>query len=164
MRRVLIVIAAAALLAASFGAGWLWSALGGGRTAPPASLSERERAFTERMRGVVLDGRFTVEAPERRDGLFEDRYEIAGVRKLDGDRWRFDARIVYGGLDLTVPVVVPVLWAGEVPMIHLVDADLPGVGEDFGATILFHGDRYAGTWSHGAVSGFMLGSISPLDD
>lgn len=164
MRKVLKLALVPVLLAGAFAAGWGWDSIGGGRAAPPASLSERERAFTERMRGVVLDGRFSVETPERRPGFFEDRYEIAGVQKLDGDRWRFDARLVYGDLDLTLPVVVPVLWAGEVPMIHLVDANLPGLGEEFGATILFHGDHYAGTWSHGEVAGFMLGSVSRATD
>ena len=35
--------------------------------------------------------------------------------------WRFDARITYGDVDVTLPVVVPILWAGDVPMIRLVD-------------------------------------------
>ena len=35
--------------------------------------------------------------------------------------WRFDARITYGDVDVTLPVVVPILWAGDAPMIRLVD-------------------------------------------
>ncbi len=161
MRRVLKIAALAVLLAAAWGAGWLASAIGIGRTVPAASLEERERRFVDRMRDAVLEGRFTVAWPEPREGSAADRYEIAAVTKLDGGRWRFDARITYGGVDVTLPVVVPVLWAGEVPMIRLVDAEIPGLGSGFGATILFDGDRYAGTWNHGEVGGFLFGTISP---
>ena len=81
------------------------------------------------------------------------------MTKLDGDRWRFDARITYGDVDVTLPVVVPILWAGDVPMIRLVDVEIPGLGSEFGATVLFDGDRYAGTWDHGEVGGFMFGRV-----
>ena len=77
--------------------------------------------------------------PEPRDGVYSDRYEIAGVTKLDGDRWRFDARITYGDVDVTLPVVVPILWAGDVPMIRMVDVEIPGLGSEFGATVVFDG-------------------------
>ena len=162
MRKVLKIAAFLLLLAAAAGAGWIASGIGVGRSVPTASLEERERGFAERMRDVVLEGRFTVDWPEPREGIREDRYEIAGATRLDGDRWRFDARIIYGGVDVTLPVVVPVLWAGEVPMIRLVDAEIPGLGSEFGATILFDGDRYAGAWDHGEVGGFLFGTISPL--
>ena len=125
------------LLALAWGAGWLASGIGVGRVAPEATLEERERAFEESMRNVVLDGSFTVAWPEPREGVYRDRYEIAGVTKLDGDRWRFDARITYGDVDVTLPVVVPILWAGDVPMIRLVDVEIPGLGSEFGATVLF---------------------------
>ena len=159
MRRSLKIAGLAALSLASLALGWLLSGLGVGRSVPVAALEVRERAFVERMEDVVLDGRFTVEWPEPREGQRADRYEIASVEKLDGSRWRFNARIVYGSVDLTLPVVVPVEWAGEVPMIRLEDAGIPGLGEGFGATILFHGDHYAGTWNHGPVGGFMFGAI-----
>ena len=159
MRTILKIAALVLLLALAGGAGWLASGVGIGRAAPEASLEERERAFDARMREVVLDGSFTVAWPEPRDGVYRDRYEIAGVTKLDGDRWRFDARIAYGDVDVTLPVVVPILWAGDVPMIRMVDVEIPGLGEEFGATIVFDGDRYGGTWDHGEVGGFMFGRV-----
>ena len=112
MRNILKIAALVSLLALAWGAGWLASGIGVGRVAPEATLEERERAFEESMRNVILDGSFTVAWPEPRDGVYSDRYEIAGVTKLDGDRWRFDARITYGDVDVTLPVVVPILWAG----------------------------------------------------
>ena len=102
MRTILKITALVALVALAWGAGWLASGIGVGRVAPEASLEERERAFSESLREVVLDGQFTVAWPEPREGVYRDRYEIAGVTKLDGDRWRFDARITYGNTDVTL--------------------------------------------------------------
>ncbi len=161
MKVLLISIAVVIALAAVFGAGWLVAVTGTGRVADLESLSDRERAFSERMRNVVLVGHFTVEGREQRDRLPE-RYEIARVEKLDGDRWRFMARVVYMSVDVTIPVVVPVVWAGDTPMVSITDVSLPGLGEGFGARVLFYDDRYAGTWDHGEYGGLMFGTIDPL--
>ena len=71
----------------------------------------------------------------------------------------FTVRIKYGKLDTKLPVTVPLLWAGETPMVSLTDASIPGLGEGFSARVLFHDDRYAGTWQHGKVGGHMFGRI-----
>ncbi len=158
MKLALKLVAALAAAMVVFGIGWLVAAAGVGRAADPASLSDRERAFTERMRNAVLVGHFTIEGRERRDGLPE-RYEISSVTKLDGDRWRFNARVKYGRVDTTLPVVVPLVWAGDTPMVSITDVDLPGLGEAFSARVLFYDDRYAGTWDHGDYGGMMYGTI-----
>ena len=162
MKLALKLVAALAAAMAVFGIGWLVAAAGVGRVADPASLSDRERAFTERMRNAVLVGHFTVEGRERRDGLPE-RYEISSVTKLDGDRWRFNARVKYGRVDTTLPVVVPVVWAGDTPMVSITDVDLPGLGEAFSARVLFYDERYAGTWDHGDYGGMMYGTIESTE-
>ena len=107
---VMKVAVAGAVLIVVFGLGWLTAATGAGQEADPASLTDLEREFTERMRNVVLVGNFTIEGQERRDGLPE-RYEISQVTKLEGDRWRFDVHLTYGSVDATLPVVVPMVWA-----------------------------------------------------
>ena len=140
--------------------GWLVGASGVGQAEPLESLDARERAFAERMQNVVLSGNFTIEGRERRDGLPE-RYEIASVNKLDGDRWRFDVRLVYGNVDAELPVVVPIVWAGDTPMVSITDFAIPGLGEEFGARVVFYDNRYAGTWDHGEYGGMMYGTISP---
>ena len=160
MKRAIKLLVAAVALLGAFGLGWLAALSGLGQAVPAASLSERESSFAERMRDVVLIGHFTVEGQERQDGLPE-RYEIAGVSKLDGDRWRFDVRLQYGDVDATLPVAVPMLWAGDTPMVSLTDFAIPGLGEGFGARVVFYGDRYAGTWDHGEIGGMMYGTIAP---
>ena len=154
--------AAGVVLIVVFGLGWLTAATGAGQEADLASLTDLEREFTERMRNVVLVGHFTIEGQERRDGLPE-RYEISEVTKLEGDRWRFDVHLTYGSVDATLPVVVPMVWAGDTPMVSITDFAIPGLGEEFGARVVFYDSRYAGTWDHGRYGGMMYGTISPLD-
>lgn len=162
MNAVTKIAAAGVVLAAVFGLGWLTAATGTGQEAAPASLTDLEREFTERMRNVVLVGHFTIEGRERRDGLPE-RYEISEVTKLEGDRWRFDVRLTYGSVDATLPVVVPMVWADGTPMVSITDFAIPGLGEEFGARVVFHDERYAGTWDHGEYGGLMYGTIEPFD-
>ena len=166
----LAAVAGLILLSLGYGIGWIVHAAGIGQTVPLEELSERERAFAERMQNVDLVGHFTIgniTGLEEVDGVSRDknpeRYEIASVAKLEGegDRWRFDVRVVYMTVDVTVPVVVPLVWAGDTPMVSITDFDLPGLGEQFGARVLFYDERYAGTWDHGPYGGLMYGVIEP---
>ena len=162
LRIVLKVLAAGVALLLAFGLGWVGSSVTGiGREAPVASLTDLERDFAERMQNVVLTGHFTIEGEERRDGVPE-LYEIARVTKLDGNRWRFEARVKYGNTDVTLPMVLPVEWAGDTPMISITDFTIPGLGDEFGARVVFYDERYAGTWDHGPYGGMMYGTIAPL--
>jgi hypothetical protein len=43
-------------------------------------------------------------------------------------------------------------------VIMMTDTSLPGIGT-FTVRLFFYGDRYAGTWQHGAVGGQMSGRI-----
>lgn len=162
MRKMLKFVGGVAILLGVFGFGWFFAATGSGQAVPVASLTELEREFTEQMRNVVLVGHFTIEGRERRDGLPE-RYEISQVTKLDGDRWRFDARVKYGRVDVTLPVVVPLVWAGDTPMVSITNFAIPGLGDEFGARVVFYDNRYAGTWDHGEYGGMMYGTIAPAD-
>ena len=54
MRNILKIAMLVSLLALAWGAGWLASGIGVGRVAPEATLEERERAFEESMRNVIL--------------------------------------------------------------------------------------------------------------
>ncbi len=162
MRRAVTLGGAIVILLGTFGLGWLTSATGAGRAADPASLSDLERDFSERMQNVVLEGHFTFEGRERQDGNPE-RYEISRVTKLDGDRWRFDVHLTYLSVDATVPVVVPIVWAGDTPMVSITDFAIPGLGDEFGARVLFYDERYAGTWDHGQYGGMMYGTIRSLE-
>ena len=146
------------LVLATFAGGWIVGRLGIGSVVDPASLTEEERQFTDRMRDVSMVGSFTVAGREDRTPR-SDRYDISSVDKVGDDTWRFNARMDCCGLNgATIPIVVPMRWVGDTPMIAMTDTSLPGLGT-FTARVFFYGDRYAGTWQHGAVGGFMSGRI-----
>ena len=161
VRRAIGVALAIGVLLLVFTGGWVVGRLGiGSLPVDPVSLTDLERQFTERMRDVTLVGSFTVDGRGNRTPR-EDRYEIESVRKVGDDVWQFRA-IVPGG-DSVIPVVVPMRWVGETPMIMMTDASLPGMGT-FTVRLFFYGDRYAGTWQHGEVGGLMSGRIEKQAD
>lgn len=122
-----------------------------------AATSDAEKRFQEMITNATLIGQFTntanPDAPPR-----EERYTISSVRKLFGDRWLINARIQYGGKDVSVPMVLPVKFAGDTPMISLTDLAIPGLGT-YTARVLFYRDQYAGTWSAGKQGGHLWGRI-----
>ena len=127
------------------------------KTAKP-NREELEKAFAERLTGAVLVGNFSVVGNDPKPPSPE-RYELKKVSKVQGDFWQFEARIKYKTTDVTVPLVLKVVWAEDTPMITLTDATLPGLGAGFSTRVLFDNDRYAGTWQHGKVGGHLWGTI-----
>jgi len=124
-----------------------------------SKTEERDAAFSKSMENSVLVGSFTVDGKQDAEPLKSERYEIESVNKASDNLWVFTVRIKYGKLDTKLPVTVPMEWAGDTPMVTLTNATLPGLGEGFSARVLFHEDRYAGTWQHGPVGGHMFGRI-----
>jgi len=159
--RAVRVVVSVVALAVVFGLGWVVAKTGAGQALPTESLTDLERQFTERMQDVVLVGNFTIEGRETRGGSPE-RYELSRVAKVDDDQWRFDVHMVYGSVDVTLPVVVPIVWAGDTPMVTITDFSIPTLGT-FTARVFFYDDRYAGSWQHGQYGGLMYGAIEPMD-
>jgi len=142
-----------------FAGGWLVGRLGIGSVVSPASLSDAERQFAERMRNVTMVGTFTLDGRESRKAE-PDRYDIASVEKVGDDLWRFNAKFdcCGAGGKGVLPIVVPMRWVGDTPVIMMTDTSLPGLGT-FTVRVFFYGDRYSGTWQHGQVGGQMSGRI-----
>ena len=126
---------------------------------PEARQARLFKQFESKLTKAVLTGQVTVvgkEAPPRTES-----YTILSVRKMpQGDLWVFTARIKYGKRDVTLPMPIPVKWAGDTPVISLDNLTLPGLGT-FSAHVVIDGSKYAGTWAHGKVGGHMFGTISP---
>jgi hypothetical protein len=146
-------------LLAMFGGGWLAGRLGLGSVIDPSTLPAAERAFAARMRNVTLVGSFTMSGREEGSPR-ADRYEIASVEKVGENSWRFMAKMDCCGAagQAEIPIVVPMHFVGDTPVIMMTDTSLPGLGT-FTVRLFFYGDRYAGTWQHGAVGGHMSGRI-----
>jgi hypothetical protein len=161
IKRVLAATFLIILLLSTFGSGWLIGRLGIGSVVDPASLTDLEREFTERMRGVSLVGSFTVAGREDRPPRTE-RYDIYSVEKIGDDLWRFNASMTCCGLNgASIPIAVPMRWIGDTPMIMMTDTGLPGIGT-FTVRVFFYGDRYSGTWQNPKVGGHMSGRIEKM--
>lgn len=124
-----------------------------------AEQKQREAAFEQEMANTVLTGAFTV------DGKLDaapksESYEIESVKHLGGGIWTFTTRVKYGEVDVKLPINVPMIWAGDTPMVSLTNASIPGMGEGFSARVIFYDNRYAGTWQHGKKGGHMYGTIA----
>lgn len=112
-----------------------------------AKLDEK---FQTMLTGAELIGHFTTDGADAEDSEpREEKYTIAAVTKLGRDLWKFECRIQYGENDFTVPIPLTVKWAGDTPVITLTDMRIAGSGP-YTARVLFHDDKYAGTWSAGA--------------
>lgn len=121
-------------------------------------MTAAEQRFSDSMRDATLVGFFTMDGQDEQP-LKPERYEIASAVKASGQLWIFTVRIKYGKIDTKLPVTVPLVWAGDTPMVNLKNASIPGLGAGFSARVLFDGEQYAGTWKHGKVGGHMFGRI-----
>lgn len=120
-----------------------------------------EQAFSAMLTGATLVGNFTVDAGKPVDPtqlLKPDRYELATVNKVKDDTWLF----VYVHKGVPIPLTLKVLWAGTTPVLTLDEFTIAGMGT-FSARLMFHDNRYAGTWQHGAKGGLMFGKIETAE-
>ncbi len=134
------------------------SAAGCSRESPPGAdaQAERDRAFEERMTNVSLVGQSTSFEGEGIAG--KEEYVIQKVSRIAGDRWIFQTTMKLGSGDVTVPIPITILWAGDTPVISLTDLSIPGMGS-YSARVLLFRDHYAGTWMGGEGGGHVFGDI-----
>lgn len=123
---------------------------------PPMLLTSDEQAFRAAMSGAALVGNFTIDG--KAGDLKPERYEIGQIRKVADDMWLIPTRIVYGGNDVTLPISLPVKWAGETPVITVDNVGFPGLGT-YSARVIIHDGYYAGYWKGGGHGGHLFGKI-----
>ena len=123
---------------------------------PPAGdRAALEKWFAELLTNATLTGSYTMgDGPNAR----RDSYTITKAVKGDGDNWVLTARIEYRGIGVPIDLTVPVLWAGDTPVIEVTNQKIPGFGT-FTARVMFYADHYAGTWDAGDHGGLMWGRV-----
>jgi hypothetical protein len=120
------------------------------------AMTGAEKLFQESLTNVTLTGFYT---NGNSGELKEDRYVIEKISKAAGNLWKFDVRIQYNGKDMAVALPVPIVWAGDTPVVSLTNMAIPGSGT-FTARVLFHDGAYVGTWAGAdGRGGKMFGSI-----
>ena len=129
----------------------------------PRSQTQLEAAFAKSLSGATLEGSFTsTGAGSDPTKLSKEKYTLGEVKKLAGELWQIPARIEYGGKDVTLPIVLPIRWAGDTPMVAVDDLPLPGFGT-VSARVIFFDNHYAGYWKHGQHGGHLFGVIHPAE-
>ena len=126
----------------------------------PKALPTEDELFTaleKTLSGATLVGNFTVTG-EKETELTQERYELQGVQHVEGELWLFQARIRYGQHDVTLPLTLPVRWAGDTPVICVDNMGLPGLGT-YTARVIIYADHYAGFWSGEDHGGHLFGLI-----
>jgi len=132
-----------------------------GTNAGDSDRRTAEKVFQKLLTGATLVGNFTIDKDGPVDPtklLKPDRYELATVNKVKDDFWLF----VYVHKGVPIPLTMKVLWAGKTPVLTLDEFTIAGMGT-YSARLMFHGDRYAGTWQHGATGGLMFGKIETAE-
>ena len=121
--------------------------------------AELEGALAKMLSGATLEGSFTsTGAGGDPTKLSREKYTLGKVQKLAGKFWLIPARIQYGEHDMTLPITVPIEWAGDTPLIVIDNVPLPGFGT-VSARVMFFADHYAGYWKHGEHGGHLFGII-----
>jgi len=123
----------------------------------PLPMTPAEQAFAKTMSGATLVGQFTVGdavAPQ------PERYELGQVRKVAQGKWVLPARIRYAKHDVTLPITLPVEWAGDTAVIIVDKVGFPGLGS-YSARVMIHDGRYAGYWHGEGHGGHLFGKIEP---
>ena len=135
------------------GAGWSW--------ADDAPKKAKFAALEKQLSGTKFTGSFTIDG--REGAPAKEEYTILNVKKIgEGDLFLFRARVKYGKTDITLPMPLPIKWAGDTPVISMDKISIPGLGT-FSAHVVIDGDKYAGTWKHGKVGGHLFGKISRIE-
>lgn len=123
---------------------------------------EQYAALAKSLSGAALVGHFT-DSNSEPGNLKAERYELKEVRHLGKNQWLIQARIRYGEHDLTVPLTLPIRWAGDTPVITVNQVPIPGLGT-FDARVMIFADHYAGFWSGGDHGGHLFGKIERKTD
>lgn len=110
------------------------------------------------MSGATLAGSYSVNGSRKPPA--EDKYTLGSVTKADGENWIFTATIQYAGHNLSLPIELPVKWAGDTPVITVDNVGVPGLGT-YTARVMIVGDEYVGVWgaSDGSHGGKMWGHV-----
>ena len=127
----------------------------------PARQAALEAALSKSLSGATLEGSFTrTSGGDDPTKLAREKYTLGEVKKVGGEMWQIPARIQYGEKDVTIPITLPIRWAGDTPVVVVDNLAMPGFGA-VSARVMFFDGHYAGYWKHGAHGGSLFGVIHP---
>ena len=129
-------------------------------SAAPQDREALEKQLAQTLTDARLTGYYTIEGQQGPPK--EDQYTLTKVEKREGDKWLFTAVIAFGKQPMSIPLEIPVLWAGDTPVISVTDFQVPGLGT-YTARVMIYRDHYAGTWSGANHGGYLWGRVQHID-
>ena len=133
---------------------------------PTQSQDDLEARFKATFNKAIMSGRW---CPVQNGKLGEekkDQYTINSVTKVGKDLWLMNARMQYGGKDVSIPVPVQVKWASDTAVIIVDKFAVPGGSGNtaYSARVMVYESTYSGTWSGGDHAGMLFGTIAKESD
>jgi hypothetical protein len=116
-------------------------------------IADLEKTLTN----ATLVGHYTVSG-DHPEPPTDERYDLGQVKHLDGDLWSIEVRIRYRDRDVKLPIVVPIRWAKDTPMICVDDLPIPTLGT-YTARVMIYRDHYAGFWTGHGHGGHLYGVV-----
>ena len=149
----------AAILLAFLSSTALAEPVAGATTKPAKSQAELDTWFAKTMSNATLEGSFNVKGSDAAPKA--DKYKLGEVARKDGDQWVINATMQFAGREISVPIQLPVKWAGDTPVITVDNVGIPGHGS-YNARVMIFGDEYVGIWSNtaGTHGGQMWGRVT----
>ncbi len=131
-----------------------------------ADQATLERQLSKMLSGATLKGSWRMSddlrAHKPLGAARPERYEIVSAHKEVDDWWIIRARIQYADNDVTLPIRLRVVWAGDTPILTVDEIAFPGLGT-YSARVMFYRDYYCGTWFGNNYGGVMSGEIVRKD-
>lgn len=119
-----------------------------------------QAAFVAMLKDATLEGAWVPVQGGKSGEQKVDRYQVVRAEKIEGDQWRIISKMTHQGQEIEVPIPVIVKWAGDTAVMILDDVATGG-GKSYSARVLFHNDRYAGSWwASNQPGGLVSGTIS----
>lgn len=119
-----------------------------------------EAGFVAMLKNATLEGSWVPVQGGKPGDQKVDRYQVVRAEKVEGDQWHIVAKMKHQGQEIEFPIPVTVIWAGDTAVMIL-DEVATGGGKSYSARVLFHNDRYAGSWwGSGQPGGLLSGTIT----
>ncbi len=114
--------------------------------------SQLEKKFESLLSNAVLEGLWQMTGEGGLQSKLPlttprpERYTIVSASKIGENDWLIQARVeIAEDKDVTIPVPVRVLWAGDTPVITLDEIAIPILGT-YSARVMMHSQFYSGVW------------------
>lgn len=129
-------------------------------SAQEKSTTDLEAEFSAMLKNATLKGSWVPIQQGSTGEEKSDAYQVVRATKRKGDLWEIVSKVKHQGKEIEYPIPVIIKWAGDTAVMIL-DNVQTGGGKSYSARVLFHNDRYAGSWwGENQPGGLLSGAIT----